>query len=56
VKESRVDVDQVVAIAILIVVLYVAFRIGALILRIVLGLLAIAVVVYLVQSLFGATP
>jgi hypothetical protein len=51
-----VDVEGVVGLAILIVVLYVAFRIGALILRIVLGLLAIAVVIYLAQSLFGATP
>jgi hypothetical protein len=51
-----VNVEGVVGLAILIVVLYVAFRIGALILRIVLGLLAIAVVIYLVQNLFGATP
>jgi hypothetical protein len=45
------NIENVVSIIFLIVVLYVAFRIGAVILKILLGLLAIAIVVWLVQGL-----
>jgi hypothetical protein len=45
------NIENVVSIIFLIVVLYVAFRIGAVILKILLGLLAIGIVVWLVQGL-----
>ena len=46
--------ENIVSIVVLIVVLYVAFRIGAVVLRILLGLLAIGIVIWLVSGLLGA--
>lgn len=42
------QIENIVTIVVLIVVLYLAFRIGAVVLKIVLGLAAVALVVWLV--------
>ena len=52
------DLTGVLGWVVLIVLVYVAFRVGAVVLKVVLGLLAIGLVVWLVQGLLagaGAT-
>jgi hypothetical protein len=49
-----VDTQNLLNIVILIVVLYLAFRIGAVVLRVIMGLLAIGLAVYLVGRLLNA--
>lgn len=46
-------VADVLNVLLLVVVLYLAFRIGAVVLRILLGLLAIALFVWLIRGVFG---
>jgi hypothetical protein len=45
------DLGEILNLAVLIVVIYLAFRIGAVLMKIVLGLVAIALVWWLVSSL-----
>lgn len=47
------DVSNIVGVVVLIVVIYVAFRVGAFLMKGLLGLLAIGLVLWLVMSLFG---
>lgn len=47
---------DVVGLVVLIVVIYLAFRIGAILMKVLLGLLALALIVWLVAGLFGASP
>jgi len=51
-----VDVAAVLNVAILIVVIYLAFRVGAFLMKVLLGLLALGLAVWLVMGLFGAAP
>jgi hypothetical protein len=51
-----VDLADVLNILILIVVVYLAFRVGAVIMKVLLGLLAIGLVVWFVAGLVGAGP
>jgi hypothetical protein len=44
---------DVVGIVVLIVVVYLAFRIGAILMKVLLGLLALALVAWLIAGLFG---
>jgi hypothetical protein len=44
---------DVVGLVVLIVVIYLAFRIGAILMKVLLGLLALALIVWLVAGLFG---
>jgi hypothetical protein len=47
------ELTDVLGWIVLIVLVYVAFRVGAVVLKVVLGLLAIAVVVWLIQGLLA---
>lgn len=47
------DLSNVLSVAVLIVLIFLAFRVGAFLMKVLLGLLAIAVVIWLVSSLFG---
>jgi hypothetical protein len=47
------ELTDVLGWLVLIVLVYVAFRVGAVVLKVVLGLLAIAVVVWLIQGLLA---
>ena len=47
---------DVVGLIVLIVVVYLAFRIGAVLMKVLLGLLALALVFWLVTGLFGGAP
>lgn len=49
------DWSNVLSVIVLIVVIFLAFRVGAFLMKILLGLLAIAIVVWLVAGLFGGT-
>jgi hypothetical protein len=51
-----VDVATVLTVVVLIVVVYLAFRVGAVLMQVLLGLLAIGLVVWLVAGLVGAAP
>ncbi len=44
---------DVVGLIVLIVVVYLAFRIGAVLMKVLLGLLALALIVWLIAGLFG---
>jgi hypothetical protein len=46
---------EVLGVLVLLVVVFLAFRIGAFLIQVLLGLLALALVVWLVSSLFGGT-
>ena len=48
------DVAAVLNVVILIVVVYLAFRVGAVLMKVLLGLVAIGLVVWLVAGLVGA--
>ncbi len=50
------DVATVLTVVVLIVVVYLAFRVGAVLMQVLLGLLAIGLVVWLVAGLVGAAP
>lgn len=50
------DVAAVLNVVILIVVVYLAFRVGAFLMKVLLGLLAIGLVVWLVAGLVGGAP
>ena len=47
------DLSNILGIVVLIVVIFLAFRIGAFLMKGLLGLVAIGVVIWLVASLFG---
>lgn len=47
------DLSNILGLVVLIVVVFLAFRVGAFLMKIFLGLLAIAVVIWLLSSLFG---
>jgi hypothetical protein len=51
-----VDFGNVLNVLILIVVVYLAFRVGAFLMKVLLGLLAIGLVFWLVSNLVGASP
>jgi hypothetical protein len=51
-----VDLGNVVKLVVLIVVLYLAFRVGAFLMKLALGLVALFLLWYLVSGLLGATP
>jgi hypothetical protein len=51
-----VDVAALLNVVILIVVVYLAFRVGAVLMKVLLGLLAIGLVVWLIAGLVGAAP
>jgi len=51
-----VDVAAVLNVVVLIVVVYLAFRVGAIVMKVLLGLLAIGLVVWFVAGLVGAAP
>jgi hypothetical protein len=55
-EEGAMNLENVINVVILIVVLYIAFRVGAVVLKVLLGLLAIALVVWLVQRLVTGMP
>lgn len=48
--------ESVLGFIVLIVVLYIAFHIGAIILRILLGLFAIGILAWLIMGLLGGPP
>jgi hypothetical protein len=48
--------EEIIGIVIVIVLLFVAFRIGAILMRVLLGLLAIGIVVWLLSRLLAGTP
>jgi hypothetical protein len=48
------NTESIINLVILIVVLYLAFRIGTVLLKVLLGLLAIALVIWLFRGLLGA--
>lgn len=48
------NLESLIALVLLIVILYIAFRVGALLMRLALGLLAIGVVAWLVMRLVAA--
>ncbi len=50
------DPANVVNLMLVIVVVYLAFRVGAFLMKVLLGLLAIGLVVWLVTDLIGAVP
>ncbi len=50
------DFTNVLNILILIVVVYLAFRVGAFLMKVLLGLLAIGLVIWLLTSLLGTPP
>ncbi len=50
------DVATVLTVVVLIVVVYLAFRVGAVLMQVLLGLLAIGLVFWLVAGLVGAAP
>lgn len=50
------DVAALLNVVILIVVVYLAFRVGAVLMKVLLGLLAIGLVVWLIAGLVGAAP
>lgn len=50
------DVATVLTVVVLIVVVYLAFRVGAVLMQVLLGLLALGLVVWLVAGLVGAAP
>ena len=45
--------SEIVSLVVLIVVVYLAFRIGAVLMKVLLGLVALALVVWLIAGLFG---
>ena len=47
------DLSNILSIVVLIVVIFLAFRVGAFLMKGLLGLVAIGIVVWLVASLFG---
>jgi hypothetical protein len=47
------NTESIINLVILIVVLYLAFRIGTVLLKVLLGLLAIALVIWLFRGLLG---
>ena len=47
------EMTDVVSIIVLIVVVYVAFRIGAVLMKVLLGLVALGLIVWLIAGLFG---
>ncbi|MDZ7802211.1 MAG: hypothetical protein U5K81_15650 [Trueperaceae bacterium] len=47
------EASNIVGVVVLIVVIYVAFRVGAFLMKGLLGLLAIGLIVWLAMSLFG---
>ncbi len=49
-------VTDVVSLVVLIVVVYLAFRIGAVLMKVLLGLLALAILAWLIVGLFGGAP
>lgn len=50
------DIAAVLNLVVLIVVVYLAFRVGAFLMKVLLGLVAIGLVVYFVSQLTGAAP
>lgn len=50
------NAENLIGIVIVIVVLFFAFRVGAMLMKLLLGLVAIAVVVWLVSNLFAGQP
>ncbi|MDZ7708388.1 MAG: hypothetical protein U5J97_10965 [Trueperaceae bacterium] len=50
------DLMNIVNIAVLIIVVYVALRVGAVLLKVLLGLIAIGLAVWLIAGLFGGVP
>jgi len=51
-----VDLMSVLNVVILILVIYLAFRVGAIVMQVLLGLLAIGLVIWFVARLVGAAP
>lgn len=49
-------VTDVISLVVLIVVLYLAFRIGAVLMKVLLGLVALGLIVWLVMGLVGGVP
>lgn len=50
-------IESLLGLVVLIVILYVAFRVGALLMRLALGLLAVGIVVWLIMGLMaGVSP
>jgi hypothetical protein len=47
---------EVVSLVVLIVVVYLAFRIGAVLMKVLLGLLALGLIAWLIVGLFGGAP
>lgn len=50
------SVNDILGIVLLLVILFVAFRIGAVLIKVALGVLAILIVVWLVTSLLSGQP
>lgn len=50
------DIAAVLNLVILIVVVYLAFRVGAFLMKVLLGLVAIGLVVYFLSQLVGTAP
>lgn len=49
------DLSNILSIVILIVVIFLVFRVGAFLMKGLLGLVAIGIVIWLIASLFGGT-
>lgn len=47
------EMTEIVSIVVLIVVVYVAFRIGAVLMKVLLGLVALGLIVWLIAGSFG---
>lgn len=55
-REGASLVTDVISLVVLIGVLYLAFRIGAVLMKVLLGLLALGLLAWLVMGLFGGAP
>ncbi len=47
---------EAISVVVLIVVIYLAFRIGAVLMKVLLGLVALALIAWLVAGFFGGAP